>query len=209
MPRANVECVLPNIGWMLRMRNIRIKQLIFHHVEAVYDGLFLKEDAVDGPMIVWDGSVHKGIRRLAVALHSLAPVCAELRLYQSEFSCSDQIHGDIPQAAVQLDAPDVESQLWDLYETRLPRDEVNVKTLAERIHTGPKGLRRVVAKCLNDWQSSDPRSTTQYRDREWTVENTQDVDLSRLTALTLRALKDIVSGGWRWYDGVDYFQVDE
>ncbi|XP_055355130.1 uncharacterized protein LOC129600618 [Paramacrobiotus metropolitanus] len=192
IPRANDEGVLPIIGWMLR--DTRIKQLIFHHGEVIWEEYVLKEDAAwGGRVAMWDGSAHKGIRRLVAALQGLAPVCAELRLYRCEFSISDQMTGVIPHATIRLDALDMEAQFWDLYEVHLSREEVDVEKVAEWIRSGSKELRKQVAQCLNNWQSLDPRSTTQYRDREWTEENLESLDVSKLTNLTLRAMKEIHS----------------
>ncbi|XP_055348468.1 uncharacterized protein LOC129595470 [Paramacrobiotus metropolitanus] len=192
----HLENTLPIIGWMLR--HAHIKQLILHKGDVNWDDVSILEGA-GGDEIVGDilGVGRTIIRRLAAAFRGLAPLCDELLLLRYEFNCSQRMETAIPLARMQLNAADIEAQFWELYEAHLSRDGVNLEETVEWIRTGPKALRRVVAEELENWQSYDPRpTTTHYRDREWTVEDLKDLDLSKLTTITLCALKAIDSEDW-------------
>ncbi|XP_055348429.1 uncharacterized protein LOC129595442 [Paramacrobiotus metropolitanus] len=177
------------------LKNLRLKQLIFHHVEMDWDDTFEHEYTDSGilavPVEEFVGRGKKCVRRLAKVLRNWASCCDELHLHRCVFTCIEgKMTASIPDARIKLDAADIEAQFWELYDANLSRDGINLEEAAEWIRTGSEALRTMVARYLVDWQSHDPRSTTQYRDREWTVDNLQDLDVSRLTTITLHALKE-------------------
>ncbi|XP_055348428.1 uncharacterized protein LOC129595440 [Paramacrobiotus metropolitanus] len=186
----HVEGVLGVLKYALK--NLRLKQLIFHHVEMDWDDSFEHDYTSSGVVAfeVSDGG-KTFIRRLAKTLRNWAPYCDELRLRRCEFTCIEgKMTAVIPHATITLDAADIEAQLWNLYEAHLSRDGINLEETAEWIRTGSEELRMMVAQYLVDWQSYDPRSTVHYRGHEWTVDNLQDLDVAKLTTITLRALKE-------------------
>ncbi|XP_055355133.1 uncharacterized protein LOC129600620 [Paramacrobiotus metropolitanus] len=196
MKGENMGGAVAVVRWMLG--GIRLKQLIFQSLKLDWDDRFVQDYADNGDVVeeVDDGS-NKVIRRLVKDLKSLPPCCTEVRLRQCEFywyrGCR-RMTAIIPNAAIQLDAADIEAQFWDLYEATqasLSRDGVNVEVMAEWIRSGSEERRTMAAQLLNDWQSRDPRLTTQYRGHEWTEENLEDVDVSQLTTITLRALTEV------------------
>ncbi|XP_055355127.1 uncharacterized protein LOC129600616 [Paramacrobiotus metropolitanus] len=188
----NLDGALAVIKWVLRDKHL--KQLIFHNVEFVWDDRFVEQYVssgdVDGAEVKGDGSTL--VRRLAKYFKNLAPSCDEIRLRRCDINCLQQMTVVVAHAAMKPDAADIEAQFWNLYETNLPREEINLEETMEWIRTGSEALRTMIAKYLNEWQRSDPRLTTQYRDHEWTVENLKDLDVSKLTILTLRALKEVL-----------------
>ncbi|XP_055348481.1 uncharacterized protein LOC129595483 [Paramacrobiotus metropolitanus] len=183
---AHVESVMTVIRWILR--HVRIKQLVFHRVVFNWVSSALSEDVGEEAMML----PPVGVRRLAVGLRGLAPFCDELRMRQCEFNCTARMKAVIPPVRIQLEAADIEAQFWDLYEANLSRDGLNVEEMAEWIRSGSEQLRTMVAQSVEDWQSHDPRLTTQYRGYTWTVENLHQLDVSKLTTMTMRALKDIL-----------------
>ncbi|XP_055348488.1 uncharacterized protein LOC129595488 [Paramacrobiotus metropolitanus] len=132
------------------------------------------------------------IRRLVQHLKVLAPSCDAVRLRRCQFRCHQQMAAIIPDAVLKPDAADMEAQFWDLYEASLSRDGVDVQEMAEWIRTGSESFRTMVVQYLKDWQSYDPRQTTPYHGREWTVENLHELDVSKLITITLRALKEVL-----------------
>ncbi|XP_055348460.1 uncharacterized protein LOC129595463 [Paramacrobiotus metropolitanus] len=186
----NFDGALMVIKYLLQ--NIRLKQLTFHNVVMDWDDRFDEDYAGSGVVAVeeLEGGGKTFFRRLAKTLNSWAPCCDELRLRRCTFTCIEKMNAVIQHATIKLDAADIEAQFWDLYEAHLSRDGVNLEEMAEWIRTGSEELRNMVAQYLEDWQSYDPRSTTQYRGQEWTVDNLKDLDVSKLTTITLRALKE-------------------
>ncbi|XP_055348467.1 uncharacterized protein LOC129595469 [Paramacrobiotus metropolitanus] len=135
-----------------------------------------------------------GIRCLARSFQALAPFCTELRMRGCQFNCYERTKAKIADATIKLNAVTavhVEAQFWQLYDAHLSGDGVNVEETAEWIRTGSERLRELVAQCVTRVQSYDPRLTTHYRGREWTVENLKDLDGSKLTTITLRSLQDV------------------
>ncbi|XP_055355122.1 uncharacterized protein LOC129600613 [Paramacrobiotus metropolitanus] len=188
----NLDGALAVIKWVLRDKHL--KQLILHDVEFISDDLFAAEYVYSGDVddAEVEGRGNTLVRRLAKDLTNLAPCCEEVRLRRCEINCRQQMTVIVPHATIKLDAADIEAQFWNLYEANLPCDGVNVQETAEWIRTGSAELRTMIVKYLKEWQSDDPRLTTQYRDHEWTVENLNELDVSKLTALTLRALKEVL-----------------
>ncbi|XP_055348466.1 uncharacterized protein LOC129595468 [Paramacrobiotus metropolitanus] len=177
------------------LRDIRVKQLICHRVEMDWELNYGYEgyEYIDNGAAAAEEVQEKGriiFRRLAKMLKSMAPHCDELCLQRCEFSSLEKMSVIIPHATVKLDAADIEAQFWDLYEAQLSREGVNLEEMAEWIRTGAKNLRAMVVQYLMVWQSRDPRSTTPYRGHKWTLGNLKDLDVSKLTTLTLRALKE-------------------
>ncbi|XP_055354699.1 uncharacterized protein LOC129600260 [Paramacrobiotus metropolitanus] len=56
-------------------------------------------------------------------------------------------------------------------------------------------INHIIRKILNTYQSADPRPTTRYRGRQWTVEDLADLDLTTLTTLTVTILADALMLG--------------
>ncbi|XP_055354690.1 uncharacterized protein LOC129600251 [Paramacrobiotus metropolitanus] len=52
---------------------------------------------------------------------------------------------------------------------------------------------KIILNTLNVYQSADPRLTTQYRDRKWTVSHLADLDVTRLTTLTAAFLAEVLT----------------
>ncbi|XP_055355134.1 uncharacterized protein LOC129600621 [Paramacrobiotus metropolitanus] len=188
----NLDGALVAMKWMLRDKHL--KQLIFHSVELVWDDRFVEQYVSSGDVEVAEveGDGNTLVRRLAQHFNNLAPRCDEIRLRRCDINCLEQMTVVVAHATMKPGATDIEAQFWDLYESSLSRKEVNLEETADWIRTGSEALRTMIAKYLNEWQSSDPRLTTQYRDHEWTVENLKDLDVSKLTILTLRALKEVL-----------------
>ncbi|XP_055348443.1 uncharacterized protein LOC129595453 isoform X3 [Paramacrobiotus metropolitanus] len=136
------------VKWVLR--NTRLKQLIFHHVEMDWEFNFGYKYGDNGVVAVTEDEVEEEGRivfqRLAKTLKSLAPYCCELRLQRCEFTSLEKMSAVIPQATVTLDAPDLEAQFRDLYEAHLSRDGVDLEEMAEWIRTGSQDVREMVVK---------------------------------------------------------------
>ncbi|XP_055349885.1 uncharacterized protein LOC129596583 [Paramacrobiotus metropolitanus] len=85
-------------------------------------------------------------------------------------------------------------QLWDLCESCLVLKKPLVgSALAERIaecagHKRDVKMGDKIVEVLNYYQSLDPRPTTHYRQREWTVSTLSELDVGKLTVLTMTAL---------------------
>ncbi|XP_055353985.1 uncharacterized protein LOC129599700 [Paramacrobiotus metropolitanus] len=190
---GEVGAVLTVIGRMLR--TFHIKEIVFHKVN------FEWSESVDFPIadevIVPEEQsqdVMQNIWRLAGVLKVWAAFCEALRLWRCEFRCMGQMAAVIPRATIPLDAADLPEQFWDLYEAHLARDGLELEYFAEKIRAGSAVFRHVVTELLEGYQSCDPRLTTHYRGKTWTEENLQDLDVSQLTTITLRALGGVV---WR------------
>ncbi|XP_055348474.1 uncharacterized protein LOC129595476 [Paramacrobiotus metropolitanus] len=182
------------------MRGVHVQHLILHRVTFHWDDCIFRESVgSDGQLMmgVWfAGRLRfRYLSAVVEGLKGLAPYCGDLRLRQCEFSCSGRMKAIIPDAMIILDVATIETQWWNLYEAHLSRDGLHLQELAERIRTGSEEFREMVAQILMDCQTFDPRPTTRYGVRQWTVENLEDLDVSQLTTITLRALKEIPPGG--------------
>ncbi|XP_055344490.1 uncharacterized protein LOC129592469 [Paramacrobiotus metropolitanus] len=93
---------------------------------------------------------------------------------------------------------EMEEQLWDVFEGNLqltrPLDRVAVEEwILDVLGDGHQHhLNDIILTGLNEYQSADPRPTTQYRDREWTEMDISEVDETLLTALTMAYLQKMM-----------------
>ncbi|XP_055355056.1 uncharacterized protein LOC129600524 [Paramacrobiotus metropolitanus] len=103
---------------------------------------------------------------------------------------------------------DVACALWDALDAVLPRaDEQELQKLVQRLKGGEDTnaevkLEMVVCKTLCATQSADPRFSSHYRGKKWCVDGLQDLQLEKLSRLSLHFLvaiqkKTAWSGWWR------------
>ncbi|XP_055354680.1 uncharacterized protein LOC129600243 isoform X3 [Paramacrobiotus metropolitanus] len=92
---------------------------------------------------------------------------------------------------------DAEVQMWDLFENlQAAEKSFDVKALAEWIadclvHQRSREIDNVLWR-LNEYQSPDPRPTSQYRGVKWTVSNISDLDVKKLSMLTVAFLSECI-----------------
>ncbi|XP_055348887.1 uncharacterized protein LOC129595803 [Paramacrobiotus metropolitanus] len=105
----------------------------------------------------------------------------------------------IPAALLMVYDKDLECAMWDMLELGLPRvDDAQLVTLSEFLvwvaagknASSAAGLAwdRTVCKVLCAAQSPDPRPQSHYPGRKWCVEGLQDLQLDKLSRITLRFL---------------------
>ncbi|XP_055349962.1 uncharacterized protein LOC129596653 [Paramacrobiotus metropolitanus] len=88
---------------------------------------------------------------------------------------------------------EVEQQLWDLFEKNLAlKKPLDIQWVTECIaKKRRKRIKKEVIKGLKNYQSVDPRESTHYRHREWTVDEVlQQLDVSKLSRVTAAALSE-------------------
>ncbi|XP_055354672.1 uncharacterized protein LOC129600236 isoform X2 [Paramacrobiotus metropolitanus] len=92
---------------------------------------------------------------------------------------------------------DAEVQMWDLLENlQAAKEPLSVQAVSEWIadclaHQRSTEIGEVLWR-LNEYQSPDPRPTSQYRGVKWTVSNIADLDVSKLSTLTVTVLSDSI-----------------
>ncbi|XP_055353987.1 uncharacterized protein LOC129599702 [Paramacrobiotus metropolitanus] len=208
---GDVGVVMTVMGRMLR--TLRIKTIVFHRVSFDWDDT--DEFPVGEEIVPQENqpedrlTLQRGITRLATVLKAWAGFCEELRLCRCKFSCDDLMEAVIPHATIKLDAADMAEQIWGLYETHLSRERLDIEYLAEWIRTGSAALRRMVTEFLENYQSADPRLTVHYRGKQWTAESLKDLDLTKLTTITLRALAEALPAAWEDGEEQNSEEVDD
>ncbi|XP_055353204.1 uncharacterized protein LOC129599088 [Paramacrobiotus metropolitanus] len=88
----------------------------------------------------------------------------------------------------------LETQLWDLFEkllvTRIPIHLTTLKAWVTRAAMHPVFKR--LARVLHEYQSVDPRSSTEYRGWQWTVPEMLHLEVAKLTSVTAAAVTDLL-----------------
>ncbi|XP_055353181.1 uncharacterized protein LOC129599069 [Paramacrobiotus metropolitanus] len=153
-------------------RNCRVGTLVFYECWLHYEG--------------WDMSdTISGLRRIS----GMAERVVWLRCRVAE----ELLTAVVPQDSITCQPNEqVEVHLWDMFERNLvvekPIDLTRLSAVIKdkRFHQ----LRQI----LCDYQSVDPRFSTHYRGRQWTPSDLADLDVSRLTPVTVAALYNIIQG---------------
>ncbi|XP_055353210.1 uncharacterized protein LOC129599095 [Paramacrobiotus metropolitanus] len=111
--------------------------------------------------------------------------------------CDDQLRAAVGQHSFIPQAREVVAmQLWDLFERCLVLKRPLIQpVLAEWIadcvaHKRNEQLEKHIIPALNTYQRIDPRPSTHYRHRKWTVSSISELDASKMTTLTAAALNE-------------------
>ncbi|XP_055349902.1 uncharacterized protein LOC129596601 [Paramacrobiotus metropolitanus] len=139
------------------------------------------------------GKLVERMARLAVAYSGLGEsvVWKDFTLQDHSFSAAVKEYAfkDASFEGVQL-------QLWEVFESNLvlerPLDGQGIAGwIADCIAQQRQETLQQIVRALNWYQSPDPRASTHYRQQEWTLSTLGEVDVNRLTTLTVAALQEV------------------